>query len=107
MSSTVGARYATGKVIATGALLSVRVVDFKPKKVVLKNETSLAMLAWHEGMDDGAGWKTVEAGTRTLEATTGITPLDATSTEPPGFSVGAEADINDAAGEVVQWEAWG
>lgn len=107
MSSTVGARYVTGKVVATNANLDVRVVDFKPKKVTLKNETSLAELEWTDVLADGEGWKTVAAGTRTLEVTTGITPLDASTTLPPGFRIGAEADINDTTTEVIQWEAWG
>jgi len=106
MGSTVGASYKTGSVVATGADLTIRVVDFKPRKIVVTNETSLAEIEWHEGMDDGAAWKTVAAGTRTLEATTGITPEDGTSALPPGFTIGAEADINDTTTEILQWEAW-
>lgn len=107
MGSTVGARYATGTVVATNANLDIRVVDFKPKKVTIKNRTSLAELQYNDTMADGEGWKTVAAGTRTLEVTTGVTPLDATSTLPPGFRIGAEADINDTTTEIMEWEAWG
>ena len=107
MGSTVGARYASGTVIATNADLEIRVVDFQPKRVVVKNRTSLAELAWNETMADAAGWKQVAAGTRTLVSSDGITPLDASSTEPPGFQIGALTDINDTTTETLEWEAWG
>lgn len=107
MGSTVGARYSTGTIVATNADLAIRTVDFKPKRVVVKNRTSLCELQWNETMDDAAGWKQVEAGTRTLVSADGITPLDATSTEPPGFQIGALADVNDTTTEVLEWECWG
>lgn len=108
MGSTVGARYATGKVLAvSGADVDVRVVDFKPSKVVIQNEVSLAKLDFNDSQDDGEGWKTVAAGTRTLQSTLGITLLDGISTEPPGFRIGQMVDINDTDDETLQWEAWG
>lgn len=107
MGSTVGARYASGKVTATNADQAVRVVDFKPKKVSVANETTLAKVDWDASMDDDSGWKTAADGTRTLEAAGGITALDAGTTYPPGFQIGTLADINSVAGQVLHWEAWG
>jgi hypothetical protein len=107
MGSTVGTRYASGSVVATGAVINIRVVDFKPRSVVIKNRTSLCQVQWNETMADAYGWKQVAAGTRTLEAAAGVTPLDATSTEPPGFSLGAMADVNDTTTEILEWEARG
>lgn len=103
MSSKTGAMYATNKIPATAAALEVRTVEFKPRKVVVTNLTSLASLEWNEFMAADSGFKQVAAGTRTLESSDGITALDAPN---PGFQIGTLADINDAAGEELLWEAW-
>lgn len=103
MASKTGALYATNKIPATNALLEVRTVEFKPRKVVVTNLTSLARLEWNDAMDDDSGFKTVAAGTRTLVSAAAITPLDGPN---PGFSVGALADVNDDATETLLWECW-
>lgn len=103
MSSRTGALYATNQIPCTNANLDVRTVEFKPRKVVVTNLTSLARLEWNEPMADAAGLKTVAAGTRTAITVDGITPLDPTN---PGFRVGALADINDNVAETLLWEAW-
>lgn len=95
-----------GQVTATAAALEVRAVGFKPEKVVLFNKTSACKLVWNKILGDAAGIKTVTAGTQTLVTSDGITPLDGAHNEGPGFQIGALADINDAAGELIVWEAW-
>jgi len=96
-----------GQVTATGAALPVRAVGFKPEKVILFNKTTLAMVVWNKMLADDEGIKTVAAGTVTLEASAGITPLAGSPTlGGPGFSIGAMADVNDTATELIMWEAW-
>lgn len=109
MASTVGPRYVTGTIRATAAPLAVRKVGFVPKKVRVFNKTSLAMMIWNQEMKaDGSEWKKqTAAGATTLESSDGITALAGTSTEPPGFQIGAAADINDTATEDLIYEAWG
>ena len=104
MSSKTGALYATNKIPASAAALEVRTVEFKPRKVVITNLTSLCRLEWNEFMADDTGFKQVAAGTRTLAGSDAITPLDGPN---PGFQVGTLADVNDAAGEELLWECWG
>lgn len=106
MASTVGLRYFSTSRKATNAALPVRTVGFVPKKVTVRNKTSNAMLEWHEGLEDGEGFKTVAAGTRTFASADGISPL-AAGTEEPGFSLGTLADINDTVGEDLLIECWG
>lgn len=106
MSSTVGSRYMTGTIAATAALLPVRTVGFKPRKVRIVNQTSLYTVEWSEGMADASAFEITNAGAKTLETSDLITPLDPDSDGNPGFSVGARANVNDAAGEVLRWEAW-
>jgi hypothetical protein len=109
MASTVGPRYVTGTVRATNADLAIRKIGFTPKKVRVFNKTSLALMEWNAEMDAaGLEWeKTVAAGTRTLQVTNGVTLLAGTSALPPGFQIGAAADINDTTTEDLIYEAWG
>lgn len=102
MSSTVGSRVQEGSIVATGAALDIRTLGFTPRKVKVVNKTSLASLEWQEALGAAAGFKQVAAGTRTLVSADGITALTG---ENPGFTIGALADINDAAGEELVWEA--
>jgi hypothetical protein len=96
-----------GQVTATGAALEVRSVGFKPEKVILFNKTSLARLEWNKVLADAEGIKQVAAGTTTNPTSDGITPLSGSPTlGGPGFQIGALADINDTAGELIVWEAW-
>lgn len=102
MSSTVGDRLETGALKATAADVEVRTVGHPVRKVVVMNTTSSAKLEWNDQMGDGEGIKTVAAGTRTNVTTGGITPLAGAN---PGFQIGTQADINDAADEDLIWEA--
>lgn len=104
MASTVGERYANGKIRATNADLTLSTPGFTPKRVVVRNTTTLAMIEWNDVMTDAYAWKTVSAGTRTLETAKGITPTTGVN---PGFTIGDMADMNDTTTEDMEWEAWG
>ena len=96
-----------GQVTATGAALEVRSVGFKPEKVILFNKTNQVQLVWNKMLADAEGIKTTAAGAVSLEAADGITPLNGSPTDgPPGFSIGALADVNDTTTEQLIWEAW-
>lgn len=109
MGSTVGPRYVTGVAQALNADLDIRKIGFVPKKLRIFNKTSLAVLDWNDQLAaDGTEFvKTIAAGTRTLETTNGITTLAGDSTNPPGFRLGAAADLNDTLTEFLVYEAWG
>lgn len=107
MGSTVGVRYKASKVVATNAVLAIRSVGFKPRKVVITNETTLARAEWNEAMADAYAVVTALAGDLSIVTSAGITPLDGSGDDPPGFSIGALATINDTTTEVLCWEAWG
>lgn len=108
MGSTVGDRYVSGTVTCNDGILEVRKVGFKPKRVVVTNIDTLAKMEWNQELAQTTQWyKTVAAGTRTLEVTDGIALLDGNSTQPPGFSVGNATDINDTTTETLKYEAWG
>jgi hypothetical protein len=106
MSSTTGARFRTGKVVATGAALAIRIVGFKPAKVRVTNETTLYSLEWLKGMADASAFEITNAGAKTLETSDCITLLDPDSNGNPGFQIGARANVNDTTTEVLRWEAW-
>jgi hypothetical protein len=88
----------TGAVIATGAILNVDSVGFRPQVVRIFGE-DFDMAEWIEGMADDSAMKTVAAGTRTLETSDGITPRAA------GFALGALADVNVNT-ELLRWVAF-
>lgn len=96
MSSGSG-RQQFGAVIGTGALLEVRTVNFRPRKVRIFNATAEEG-EWQEGMADDSMFLRVAAGTLTLETSDGIIPLS------DGFSIGANANLNGA-DELLHWEA--
>jgi hypothetical protein len=98
MSSGVN-RVVNGSVSGTGALISVRTVGFRPKKVELINIGGLVTAEWHNDMADDSMIKRVTAGDMTAPTSDGIIPL------ADGFSIGADADVN-AAGELIHWTAY-
>lgn len=102
MSSSTGARFMEGTIVATNAALEIRTPGFTPRKVKVTNATSLASVEWTQSMANASAWKQVAAGTRTLETSDGITPLTGVN---PGFQIGAMADINDTTTELLYWEA--
>jgi len=91
---------------ATNAIMNIE-LGFIPSKVVITNRTSLARLEWNENLPAGNFYKTVAAGTRTLETSGGITLIDGSDKESAlgqGFVIPVLADINDAA-EILDIEA--
>lgn len=102
MSSSVGTKVKTGKVSATAALIEVTTIGFVPSIVRVQNQDNQCALEYRKQMADDSGIKKVAAGTRTNITSDGITPITG---EFPGFSIGTLADINDAAGEILTWEA--
>lgn len=108
MGSTVGPRYATGTVTATNAVLSIRKVGFKPKKIRIYNLTTHVQIEWFSELaEETQTIKIAQNGDKSIVTSAGINLLDGTSTQPPGFSVGAIADVNDTTTEVLKYEAWG
>jgi hypothetical protein len=92
------AKYLTGRVMSTGAALDVE-LPFTPKVVKLINASRVQ--AKHFSGDDAASaFKTTAAGATTIITADGITLGDR------AFTIGADADINNATPEVIRWEAY-
>lgn len=107
MASTVGARYAAGRIKATNALLDIMTVGFSPRKAVVTNLTNQVLVEMNDGLESGKNLKRIADGTLSVLSSGGITPKTDSSGNH-GISIPAAlADINDAAGEDLLWEAWG
>jgi hypothetical protein len=63
--------FITGTVTATGAAMNIP-LGFKPKKVLIINETTQIGLEWTDTMVAAKGLKTLQAGTRSFIASGGI-----------------------------------
>lgn len=98
MSSGV-ARMVTGAVLGTAALLNVRTVGFRPRRVELENSGGLASGVWQDSMADDSVLKRVTAGTQTFPLSGGVIPLS------DGFSLGTDSDLN-VAGELIHYTAF-
>jgi hypothetical protein len=98
-------KYDSTKRVATSADLDIRSMG-TPRRVVINNLTNACRLEWDDTMADGYGVKFVAAGTRSVEAADGITPLAASGDSPPGFRIGALADINDTTTEELHIVVW-
>lgn len=95
----------TGTVTGTGSVINVP-CGFTPKRVEIINETDPGYYVWTDTMADGEMQKTIGAGTTTFEASGGISVYaGASGTASPGFSIGADTDMN-AASDVIHWTAW-
>jgi len=106
MASTVGMRYVTGTVIALNANLDIRKVGGKPRKIRVVNQTNQVQAEWNEELPEGYAYKILADGTLSVETSNGFSLLDGSSTEPPGFRLGALADVNDTTTEILKYEAW-
>lgn len=87
------ARTIAGSYTGTGAAKDVKLdkVGFQPRRVtVYRMSTANDMAQWVEGMANASFMKNIEAGTRSLVTSQGITPTDS------GFSVGTDAAINNS-----------
>lgn len=105
MSSSVGAKFRTGQVVATGANLDVRTPGFLPAKVRLVNLTTFYALEHYKGFADASALEVTNAGAMTLETSDCITLLAPDANGNPGFRVGARANVNDTTTELLRWEA--
>jgi hypothetical protein len=89
-----------GSLVGTGADLNFDALNFKPRRVELFN-TDGDQAIWYEGMADDTMFKRVDStGVGSVVATNGITP------RAHGFSLGADADVNQS-GKVVHFVAYG
>lgn len=97
--------FITGTIVGTGAALTIQ-TGFKPDHVRVVNETGLANVEWFKSMPNGHGIKTITAGTMSKITANGITPYEGSrGADAPGFTIGADADINVAT-EVLHWIAF-
>lgn len=115
MGSNVGSRIKTGKVTGTGAEIEIPLVEFTPRKVVLRNLDSDDEMVWTDTMADASGFKRLKAGGSSYVVTNGVTPVYQNVLSPPvsdptpqdpgrGFLIGADTDIN-VSDEEIHWEA--
>lgn len=95
----------TGTVTGTGAALNIS-VGFIPDNVRIFNGTDGSSIEWFSSMANGAGFKTVAAGTRSVISTGGITPFAGSATAGQGFSIGTDAQLN-INGQVIRYIAMG
>lgn len=85
----------TGIVKATGALITVRTVGFRPKTI--KTFRAGAEGYWQKGMADASACKRQAAGTGSVVTVGGFTPL------ADGFTIGTDADLNPAGGTDIHY----
>ena len=86
---------------SNGAAVDIA-LGYVPGRIEIINRTSLAKLVWTNMVDAGKAYKEVAAGTRTLEASDGITIISNQEGKVDGFTLGAMADINDTNAEVLE-----
>jgi len=92
---------ATGSYLSTGAGAAFTITcGFKPRYVLVVNETSGDREEWFYGMTAAHAVKRIAAGTWSNLTTTGITVAE------HGFTVGLDTDICYAS-EQVRWLALG
>ena len=106
MASTVGTGYVTRKATALNADLDLR-VGFKPRKIVVHNLTNSYKAEWNEALPEGYAIVTATAGDRSVVTSAGFSLLDGDSSNPPGFRLGALANINDTTTEELLFEVYG
>lgn len=97
--------FASGAITGTGAAINVP-LGFTPTYVEIQNITSRDELKWFKTMAAASGVKRVAAGTGSLITANGVSPYVGTGEISPGFTIGADADINVAA-ELLFYIAFG
>jgi len=105
MSSTVGARYAAGQVQATGAILYVHNVGFKPRAFRITNLTNSCQVEGSEALPVGTNLFRVAAGD--LSVITSAPEVHTDANGNSGLKIPILAHINDTTTEMLMWEAWG
>jgi hypothetical protein len=96
-----------GSVAGTGSAIEVD-IGFVPRKVVLVNLNTPAVVVWTAGMDDDKGYKFANSDLTQIAALSsgGITPLgDDEDDDVMGFQIGTDASIN-VNGETIYYEAY-
>lgn len=94
-------QFATGRILDTGTVAAFPItLGFKPRHVVVINNTSSDREEWVEGMASPSAIKQVAAGTGSAITTNGITVTD------NGFTIGLDTDIN-VTSEQLTWYAEG
>jgi len=108
MSSSTGARYKAGSIVATNAELLVQTVGFVPQKIRVHNEDNNVMVEWFESLAAGKNVKHAADGTRSVLASGGVEPYSFDDGDGnPGIKIPQLADVNDTTTETLHWEAWG
>lgn len=95
-----------GQVVTDGgaAVDTTIPLGFTPRYVQWVDRTNRITLEWYEGMAANSAIRTVAAGTRTLDVSSGITVNSPTSAAGTSFTIKA-ADI--AASSSFSWRAHG
>lgn len=89
-----------GFIMSTGAAINIDTVGFRPKAVILNNASGISA-HWQKGMADASAYKRIANGTGSLVSVNGITP------RAGGFTIGADAAINNATPERIDYMVFG
>lgn len=96
-----GSNVVTGQFIGTGAQLTIKTLQARPKVLYLNAGGASGM--WSKSMADGSVYKRTAAGVGSLvTGGNGVTPYQAADGD--GFTLGADADLN-VNGTVVDYVA--
>lgn len=106
MASSVGTGYASRKAVANNSNLDL-LVGFKPRRIVVHNLTNGYRAEWNEQLASGYAIVTATTGDRSVASSSGFSLLDGDSTNPPGFRLGALANLNDTTTEDLLFEVFG
>jgi hypothetical protein len=106
MSSSSGLRLVTGQVVATNAIINILTVGFMPKKIRVYNLTNAIQVEWFDALPVGTNLKSIADGAQST-ITSGVEPLNDSSSGNFGIKIPVLADINDTTTEVLVWEAFG
>lgn len=100
------ANRAVGRVVTDAGAAANTTFDcgFAPRTIRWVDNTNRIMLEWFEGMASNSAIRTVAAGTRTLDVSSGITPGTAAAGTATSFTIKA-ADIPASA--AFSWVAEG
>ena len=94
-------RRTVGRYVDTAAAAAYNITcGFKPRYIRVVNVTDRTSMEWFEGMTDATGMRKEAAGTFTLVASAGITPL------ANGFTVGLDTKVN-VQSKQMSWIALG
>lgn len=107
MASTVGPVFDTAKRKALNADLDIRsMAGGKPSKITVHNLSNNYKAEWNEALNAGEAIVTSDVGARSLVTSNGFSLLDGDSSNPPGFRLGALANINDTTTEDLLFETF-